>query len=155
MRLAPTLLLVTLAACSEAGNQLTTAPEQPEVHASSSVVATANGSALQVRATVRNTTSKRIEVAIAPQCPLALRLLPDSAGTHPTETAATDACPLTGTLLSIAPGDSATLVRTVPADDSLLARSAGDYSLSVSVTTRHWLTGTFGGVVHLPLPATP
>jgi len=54
--------------------------------------------------------------------------------------------------LDLAPGDTATLTRVLPAD-MLASFAAGKYGITVVVTTVTAVSGSWGGAVLLPLEA--
>jgi hypothetical protein len=61
-----------------------------------------------------------------------------------------DACPLSGPTLNLAPGDTTVLTRVFSAD-TLALFAAGTYGINVSVTTKAGLIGVWAGAVQLPL----
>lgn len=108
---------------------------------------------LQVAALVTNTTSVHIRLAAAPACPLYVNIFPDSTGEqmgfrNP------DPCPAATETVDMAPGDTVTLTRLVPAS-ALAAYAAGVYGVNVGITDGGYSSTTWAGAVRLPLAPTP
>jgi hypothetical protein len=118
------------------------------------VVTTGGVSELEILASVRNSTSIRIQVVVGAQCPLFVRLFPDSSGEPAGSLGPSMACAPGGSSLDLAPGDTTVLTRRVSAD-SLAALAPGTYGVNVAVTTSTGLLGAWAGAVHLPLTPAP
>ena len=125
-------------------------PPSPAVTAVNHAVADGTGRlALQVVASLRNPGGVHLKVDVGPQCPLRVRMFPDSI---PWGAGPADGCPASSATFDLAPGDSTTLEHTISAD-SLATMPAGTYGISVAVTTGAIITVVFGGTVRLPLTA--
>lgn len=142
-----------LAACSnEPSNlhRLTLAPPTLQVSGASQVVSSASGPALQVSAALRNATHTHIQLAIGAQCPLFVRLFPDSSGAPMDSLDPSMACPPGSPTRDLAPGDTAILIRVL-SGDSLTTVAPGLYGVNIAVTTSTAVLGTWAGAVRLPL----
>ncbi len=80
--LPPLLTALVVSACSGEGptNFHTLAPPTLRITGANRVVTTEGLSELEISASLRNPTSIRIQVAVGAQCPLFVRLFPDSTG---------------------------------------------------------------------------
>jgi len=142
---------LAVAACSnEPSNVHTVAPPTLQVAGASQVVSSASGPVLQVSASLRNATRTHIQLAIGAQCPLFVRLVPDSSGAPMGSLDQSMACPSGSPTRDLAPGDTATLIRVL-SGDSLTGIAPGRYGLNIAVTTSTALIGAWAGTVTLPL----
>ena len=105
---------------------------------------------LEVSAAVWNPTSVHIQVAAGAQCPLGVRLFPDSTGIVMGHLSASMACPAGRPNVDLAPSDTITLTHVVRAD-SLVLLSSGTYGVNVIITSSNAIMGGWAGAVHLPL----
>jgi hypothetical protein len=137
------------------GSMLTLAPPTLSVSAATHVLPATSGTPeLQVSASLRNGTKIRIGVAVGTECPLFVQLSPDPTGQPAGSLDASMACPPGGSVLELAPGDTAVLTRVLGAD-TLAAYAAGLYGVNVAVTTSTGLLGVWAGAVQLPLTTSP
>jgi hypothetical protein len=153
-----TLMLAGLAlgACSSAptAGTLTNAPPTLNLTGTLTVVnAGTSQAALQAAALVTNTTSVHIRLATAPACPLYVNIFPDATGeqmgfSNP------NPCPVATETVDMAPGDTVTLTRLVPASD-LAAYAAGVYGVNVGITDGGYSSTTWAGAIRLPLAPMP
>ena len=105
---------------------------------------------LEVSASLRNTTTIHIKVAVGEQCPLFVHLFPDTTGEPAVSLNPSMACPPSAPTRDLAPGDTALLIRVL-GGDSLASLAPGTYGVNIAVTTSTALIGTWGGAVQLPL----
>ena len=153
MRSDPLLFSVLmLGACRSESvtNQHTTAPPTLQVTGANRVVSAASVPELEVSALLRNATRVPIQVAVGAQCPLFVRLFPDSTGTPKGSLDPSMACAAGAATRALAPGDTAILSRII-SSDSLAALAPGVYGINIAVTTSTALLGAWAGSVRLPL----
>lgn len=147
-------------ACADHGSPtqdsgLTFPPPRLTMTATSRVIAADGGArALEVSAMLKNETDTVLAVVVDPNCPLIVLIESDPTGEPRQSTAASDFCPLSGSRLAIAPGDSTVLTRVI-GSDSLAAYGSGTFGLSALASTSTSLTAVWAGAVQLPLSDTP
>ncbi|MEP6495989.1 MAG: hypothetical protein ABJF01_25135 [bacterium] len=126
------------------------APPMPSIIATTRVVSGNGASSLEVSAVVSNGTGTPLQIASGPQCPLFVRIFPDSTGESASTTTPAMACSAVGALVDLAPGGSLLMTRTISAD-SLASYSPGTYGVNVAVTMKTSVVGVWAGAVRLPL----
>ena len=98
---------------------------------------------------VKNETDSLMGVAVAPDCPLFVRIAPDPTGEPAGFAAASDFCAVAGAMVSLAPGESTALTGVIDSD-SLATFGAGTFGVNVSVSTSNAVIGVWAGAVELP-----
>jgi hypothetical protein len=128
-----------------------TAPPTLTVTATTRVLPVASGAPdLEISASLRNSTSSHIQVAVGAQCPLFVQIFPDPTGEQSGSINLSMACAQGGPTLDLAPGDTAVLTRVFRAV-TLASFAAGTYGVNVAITSTTGLMGVWAGAVHLPL----
>lgn len=153
----PLLVALGLLACKgqtptgEDDSGLRLPPPTLFVSATTRVLPVVGGAAdLQVAAVLRNATMSHIQVAVGPQCPLFVRLFPDSTGEYSGSLDQSMACLPGGPTLDLAPGDTTVLTRVLRAG-TLASFAQGKYGVNVAVTSSTALIGVWAGAIQLPL----
>lgn len=150
---APAVMALGVMACdsTSAMQEDRLPPPTPSVSASTLVLRPAGRTpALQVSARVWNETSEAMRVAVGPECPLFVRVFPDTTEEYQGSVDGSMACaPGTLTLL-LAPGDTTVLTRVLTAAE-LAPHPPGTYGINVVVTTTAAIIGMWGGTIDLPL----
>jgi hypothetical protein len=130
-------------------------PAMPTVSAATRIVSGTSLS-LEVSAIVRNPTRSHILVVNGPDCPLFVRIFPDSSAEEQVASSPTVSCAISRTppLVDLSPGGSMQIRRVIPGD-SLAAFSSGTYGVYVAVEIVNAFVGAWAGAIQLPLASSP
>ncbi len=152
------LAALTIGACTGHAptdiSRLSLAPPTLSLSGMTRVTSASGVRALEIAASLRNSTRVRIQVAVGAQCPLFVKLFPDATGAPVGSLGPSMGCAPGGPTIDLAPGDTALLTRVLPGD-SLASFVPGTYGVNVAVTTSTGLLGAWAGAVHLPLGTAP
>ena len=140
--------LAGLAACSDGASVVSPGhpPALPNIRATS----VDSGGSLRIVAVVSNRTTVHLQVAVPPQCPLAVAIFPDSTGGAGMVRSGTPTCAASASTTDLAPGDSVIISRTLLANE-LFQYSPGLYAIDVTVVSKMAMVSVWSGDVRLPL----
>jgi len=148
-------LSLSLAACARARpTELQTAPPTLDVIATTRILSTGGNANLEVSASVQNNTSSHFRLEVGSRCPLYVRLFPDPTGQYADSLAPSMGCISSDSIVDLAPGDTSSVLRVLPAD-SLANYAPGTYGVNVVVTTTAGVIGAWAGAIQLPLAVLP